>query len=573
MAFQSASERLVLLGLGRVVVQELVGNAADVRVVDEVGRAGAGRQVAERRRSEVGAVREVLREDGVRAVGGADVRLRAVGVLARAIGDGELREPVQVARDGVLRVEPELQLHLDVADVGLALRRRGRVVVLAGGAHGVAAGAVRVAARALRGRGARSARARALEGRGALLVHVVAGHAGAVEGPHVDRGVVLVGEVDDGQQRVGPEEVGALLEHLGVDARERRVAPGDGDALVRVRLDEEAVPALELRLDAAAPLAHGADDLLEVLHELLRVGERGRAGRRRAAGVVGRRREVGEEALGRVGDAAAVDELRVVVPLVGRRLAGRLGAHVAPHRAERRRDDRDVQVVDRRELEVPRRARAVARDADHGARGGVVDAVGRNQAREQVRHGRGEEGLLVPHRLGVIDEKEQVHALDGALVDRRREDGLRDRAGVRDGPAEAADEDGTDDEAEHGAPPHQPTRLHGCQLLWRHSRRGTSRDARSPSDGRPRPRPSRARERTPGRHAEEGGTTEESRGGWSLALQRAQRAQHPLPPLWRPLLRRGALAFSPGPSPASRVSRRRRGRGAWGAWIRGCAWR
>ena len=81
---------------------------------------------------------------------------------------------------------------------------------------------------------------------------------GAGVDARVDRRVVLVGEIDDGEERVGAKEVVPLLEERGVDAGERGDVVRGGDRLERIGLDEEAVPALELRLDAASGLADAA---------------------------------------------------------------------------------------------------------------------------------------------------------------------------------------------------------------------------------------------------------------------------------------------------------------------------
>ena len=67
-----------------------------------------------------------------------------------------------------------------------------------------------------------------------------------------------------GEQRVGPQEVGALLEDGVVDALERGALPFFVDLVERIGLDEEAVPGLVLRLEAAAVLVHALDERREV---------------------------------------------------------------------------------------------------------------------------------------------------------------------------------------------------------------------------------------------------------------------------------------------------------------------
>ena len=80
------------------------------------------------------------------------------------------------------------------------------------------------------------------------------------------RRVVLVAEEHDRDERVGTQERGALAEELDVDVIGRPVAgrvavahdlgPGIG-------LHEEAVDALELRLEPAAVLPDADDEILE----------------------------------------------------------------------------------------------------------------------------------------------------------------------------------------------------------------------------------------------------------------------------------------------------------------------
>ena len=179
-----------------------------------------------------------------------------------------------------------------------------------------------------------------------------------------------------GDERVGAEEVVALLEDRRVDAVEVRLRRADRrvelDGVVRIRLDEEAVPALELRLEAAAVLADAGDEALEVRGDGGVVGLLGHVRIRGArvvrspggsharklpplpsSGLASVDRRLGGPSLG----LRAIEEVAAIVVVTradGRH--GRAGAGLADvgraAAAERRGDDADVQVVDRRELEL-----------------------------------------------------------------------------------------------------------------------------------------------------------------------------------------------------------------------------
>ena len=92
-----------------------------------------------------------------------------------------------------------------------------------------------------------------------------------------DRAVVFVGHEHDRDQRIGTQEVRALLEQLRVGAIEQRLpeaadARVDPDRGVRVGIDEEAVDGLERGFVAAAVLPHAFDHVCE------RCGDRGGGG-------------------------------------------------------------------------------------------------------------------------------------------------------------------------------------------------------------------------------------------------------------------------------------------------------
>ncbi len=193
----------------------------------------------------------------------------------------------------------------------------------------------------------------------------------------IGRRLGFVAHDDDQEERVGTEEGSALREDRRVDARVARVERGglDADRLVRVGLDEEAIPGLVLRLEAASVLVDAGDHLGEVADERARrvhVADGGlrRHRRRRLPGAhfqrdggkpgeeVERRRSLRD---GRLVGAAAVQELApVVVVRVQCRVGGVRVVRVACRRAaatsERGRDDAEVHVVDGRELRVARRA-------------------------------------------------------------------------------------------------------------------------------------------------------------------------------------------------------------------------
>src|SRR5690606_10065398 len=90
------------------------------------------------------------------------------------------------------------------------------------------------------------------------------------------RAIVLVTQRDDGDERVGTEEVSALLKELFVDADEL----GDArsllrhlDALVRFGIDEETVYRLQRLLIAAAELVDAENHVFEYAAQLGLIGK------------------------------------------------------------------------------------------------------------------------------------------------------------------------------------------------------------------------------------------------------------------------------------------------------------
>ena len=467
---QSLSASECLNGARRVVRildEELPGHAADDGEEHEVGRALPEREVAERRGVEVASVREILREERVGAVLRALVRAGAARVLAVPVWDLQRLETIEVALDGELRIEAVAALHVvRVPNVEAVLR--GRVDALAVGAAGhLAVGVLRdgrsiglVAREAARGavgivgarRGgavdvdrrealARRPRHGSVEGRAGELAR--AGRpAATAEGERIGPGVLFVGQHDHGDERVAAEEVLALLQNRRVEAVEiglRRVDRGvELDRVVRIRLDEEAVPALELRFETAAVLLGADGQILEVLDEGGNVGLLGdvriglalvlrlvrREPREEVAAVVVEGLRVHDRGLGRAaGRLRAADEVTAIVVVAvadgrPRCAAARFADVLRAAAAERRGDDAEVQIVDRRELELP----AVGAGQRRGAGGllalrlvGLVLAVRREQTRHEVRHGLLQEILLVAHRRRVVDREQEVELVDGLL--------------------------------------------------------------------------------------------------------------------------------------------------------------
>ena len=344
----------------------------------------------------------------------------------------------------------------------------------------------------------------------------------AAEAPHVDLGVVLVRQHEDRHERVRTQEVGTLLEDRRIDpvplrdgraAHHRRLEIG-----VRIRLDEEAVPALELRLDAAAELVNADDELLKVGLQHHRVPDRRRTHGRRGRGLdalvvrVGARepveevRRIGgpERGLRVVGQVVRVGRTVEQVPLIVVVPVDRPAARQRPRGArsgawtrvrgeapsERRAHDPDVQVVNGRELRVRGPRAAVARDvglSHHVAH--AVDAVRRHEPGDKVRDGLREVRLLVTHRRRVVDVEQQVHLVDGRLLDRGDEVRLRDGVARLDRTREApvdqrertayrdADGDAGHDLSKHSNSPLGPRipRLMPLRASFRHR---TSPDAR-----------------------------------------------------------------------------------------------
>src|SRR5262249_836200 len=114
------------------------------------------------------------------------------------------------------------------------------------------------------------------------------------------------------------------------------------DALVRLRLDQEAIPALELRFEAAARVADAEHEIAQRRHEAARAGEGAErlfAGRSELL-----RRVPAEKAfvlLRRYRAARASREEVAMVVAGGQLIAGVVGRRVA---AEVRGDDADVDV-------------------------------------------------------------------------------------------------------------------------------------------------------------------------------------------------------------------------------------
>ena len=203
-------------------------HAADVRVEDELGRARARRLPATRCRARRRASASPTPSGSVAAKSGfvqslvPDVSPGSAGarrVLAgRDRGRVGRREAVHVARDRELRVDAVLRLHVDVAQVQVVAPVASGAVVrrpLRRTPDRAAASFARprtTCSRVGRVRGARRRAVRRVERRAHEEVALPA------ERPDVDLRVVLVGEDDDRDERVGAEEVVALLEDRRVDA-------------------------------------------------------------------------------------------------------------------------------------------------------------------------------------------------------------------------------------------------------------------------------------------------------------------------------------------------------------------
>ena len=267
-----------------------------------------------------------------------------------------------------------------------------------------------------------------------------------------------------------------LLQDRRIDPDPLRRAIDDGEAGVRIRLDQEAVPALELRLDPAAVLVNPGDEIGEVGLEPARVAERRARPRvlprvRGDAGEPGEeaRRRVGERGLARHGCAGfgrALEQVPLVVvvaiehrPVHRDRLRGArrvLVPGLAQPRPEGRAHDPDVEVVDRGELEllsrgagrVPLRVRD--RRRERPGRVVRVAAVGGHEPGDQIRDRLLEVGLLVPHRRGVVDREEEVDPGDRLLRDLGGEVRLRRRLAGDDGTIEAPTERDREGQAEDG---------------------------------------------------------------------------------------------------------------------------
>ncbi len=187
----------------------------------------------------------------------------------------------------------------------------------------------------------------------------------------------------------------SLLENGRVDAGVCGLRAGLHDARVGIRLNEEAVPGLERRREAAAMDADVGEEPLEVANEL-RLGADGGDGRGGLPRVLRNAREPREEVRGRrVGErrlvcAGAVDELPAIVGVRVERGVRRVGLGrvtlIAAAPTQGRAEQPDVDVRDGLELEAPGGARACGRDANDGPRG--VDAVRVQQAVEHRLDGR-----------------------------------------------------------------------------------------------------------------------------------------------------------------------------------------
>src|SRR5690606_8146124 len=148
------------------------------------------------------------------------------------------------------------------------------------------------------------------------------GPALAAERARIGDRVVLVGDEEDHDERVGTEKRLALREQDGDDTGVLGLPLGrEAYLLPRIGLDEEAVGALELGLEPAPLFPDAEDETFGVLHELLDLVLCARAYR--------------EVSLHGGADGASVGPSRreVGAPVVVRRRDGR--AHVAAERSER----------------------------------------------------------------------------------------------------------------------------------------------------------------------------------------------------------------------------------------------
>ncbi len=271
----------------------------------------------------------------------------------------------------------------------------------------------------------------------------------------LDAAIVLVGEHDDGDQRIGPQEILPLRLEL---------------LIARRGLDEEPKPALELGLVAAAVLPDADDELTQVGLELRQ--HRFARRRRRVLRVPVEEAEVLVRGHRWIAGFHPRDEVSPIV-------------HVSPVRlriadaepAEARGDDAHVHVRDRRELApglrrtVRERVARLQRRIDGVAR--VVHAVRVQEAADEARHRVREDGLFVRHRRRVVDREQEID-----LVDRGRH-GLGERRRVSrldrvDRPTQAArrdEDDQTRQKTKHRTPAHETSSASGEENASRVARR------------------------------------------------------------------------------------------------------
>jgi hypothetical protein len=339
--------------------------------------------------------------------------------IALAVRDGGRGEGVSITLDGIEEIDAEAALLVEATEVDVVVEvgERGRAFaawIEGAVARGLSTGLAARVAGAFRALGARAREAEALR----RVVWIALLRDVEELAILLDGAVVLVAEQDDDDHGVGAEKIGPLLEQHLIFALGDGFAILDHDGLIRVGIDEEAIPALELRLVATANLTDAA-------HHVAQGGDEARLAREIAyRGFAGRdellRGIPGEEALALVGGeglslaglAAGEEVGSVVVAEVARSATLGLGggAGVGAVAAQARADEADVEVAHRDELAPAAGGAGVERALGLYADGGAarVDAAGAQQAEEDVRQGLGEDLLLVVHRAGVVDDEEEI---------------------------------------------------------------------------------------------------------------------------------------------------------------------
>ena len=364
------------------------------------------------------------------AVGGSERTVlgneeRVVDELAGAVGDRRRRQPLHVAVDRLQQVDAEAALLLEAVQV-VVLVLRDRIFAAASRILAAVVGNVLRARRA-----ALAPRVSCADGAGTQPRHPElfrgTGARGEVAEAGTDGAIVFVGEHDDGNEGVGSYERPPLREQLRVDPDGDGLVPFDGEALGRLRIDQEAVPALEGRLVPASALAHPLDELGDVGDEGVEIVLPRRV--ELAFGVPGQKAVVlvGLHRGGAIGDVG--EQVGLAVDTRGDAPPRSLKARLA--QAEARRDDADVDVEDGLELAMGALGAFARRPPDGHRRHRRVGIIGEahrvHQRLDELGHRERENGLLVGHRLGVVDRDEDVDLVDLPVAQRLGVGGRRAR--------------------------------------------------------------------------------------------------------------------------------------------------